>query len=113
MRQAGILAAGALHALAHHRVRLREDHAHARALAEGLANRRGVTVDVGLVETNIVNIDLQAPASAVASAARAKGVLVQATGPHRLRAVTHLDVTRRDIDAAIEVIAEAAIAAHG
>jgi threonine aldolase len=113
MRQAGILAAGALHALAHHRARLREDHAHARALAEGLATRRGVMVDVGLVETNIVNIDLQAPASEVASGARAKGVLVQATGAHRLRAVTHLDVSRQDIETAIEVIAEAAIHTHG
>jgi threonine aldolase len=113
MRQAGILAAGALHALAHHRVRVRDDHAHARALAEGLANRPCVQVDVRLVETNIVNIDVEAPANAVAFAAREKGVLVQATGPHRLRAVTHLDVSRRDMDVAVEVIAQAAILANG
>ena len=60
MRQSGILAAAALHALAHHRARLAEDHANARALAETLARTPGIRIDLATVETNIVNIDLDA-----------------------------------------------------
>ncbi len=54
MRQAGIVAAGALYALDHHVDRLAEDHANARVLAHGLAALPGVTIDPGEVETNIV-----------------------------------------------------------
>jgi threonine aldolase len=107
MRQAGILAAGALHALTHHRARLAEDHANARSLAEGMAHVPGARVDVGRVETNIVNIDVDAPAEVVTAEARDLGLLVQATGPGRLRAVTHLDVSRADIPAAIGILKEA------
>ncbi|MBI2302483.1 MAG: threonine aldolase family protein, partial [Armatimonadetes bacterium] len=54
MRQAGILAAGALHAIEHHGERLADDHANARRLAEGLAALPGVELDPAAVETNIV-----------------------------------------------------------
>jgi threonine aldolase len=108
MRQAGILAAGALHALAHHRARLADDHANARALAEGLARTAGTRVDVATVETNIVNVDLQASAVDVVREARALGVLVNPTGPRRLRAVTHLDVSRAQVDTAAEILGRAA-----
>jgi threonine aldolase len=107
MRQVGILAAGALHALVHHRARLADDHANARALAEGLAKTHGAHVDLGGVETNIVNIDVEAPAQAVAVAARNMGVLLHVTAPHRLRAVTHLDVTRANVDGAIDALGKA------
>ncbi len=107
MRQAGILAAGALHALAHHRARLAEDHANARALAEALSRAPGVRVDLASVETNLVNIDLDVPADAVARLAREAGVLINPSGPRRLRAVTHLDVSRADIDAAEATLGEA------
>ena len=107
MRQSGILAAGALHALAHHRTRLVEDHANARALGEGLARAPGFRVDLAVVETNIVNLDLEVPAEAVSRAARELGVLIDATGPRRLRAVTHLDVSQKDVGAAIEILATA------
>ena len=53
-RQAGIVAAGALHALEHHRERLAEDHRRARRLAAGLCELPGIAVDVDGVETNIV-----------------------------------------------------------
>jgi threonine aldolase len=106
MRQAGLLAAGALYALAHHRERLGTDHVNARALADGLADIRGVHVDRSTVETNIVNIDVDgAPAEAVSRAARDLGLLLNASGPSRLRAVTHLDVSRADIDAAVSTLA--------
>lgn len=100
MRQVGILAAAALHALDHHVQRLAEDHANARMLAERLAEIPGVTVDQAGVQTNIVLFDLDprhGGAEAVARRLGAAGVLVFSTGPHRIRAVTHLDVTREQV----------------
>jgi threonine aldolase len=105
MRQAGILAAAALHALAHHRARLTEDHANARALGEKMARTPGASVDLAGIETNIVNIDLEVPADAVARAAKELGLLINPSAPRRLRAVTHLDVSRGDVDAAAEILA--------
>ncbi|HEX7844104.1 MAG TPA: GntG family PLP-dependent aldolase, partial [Kofleriaceae bacterium] len=58
MRQAGILAAAGLYALDHHRARLADDHANARALAERLAGARNVRIDPARVQTNIVMIEL-------------------------------------------------------
>jgi threonine aldolase len=107
MRQAGILAAGALHALAHHRARLAEDHANARRLAERIARVEGARVDLAAVETNIVNIDLTVGAADVAREAAALGLLVGPSGPRRLRAVAHLDVTAEEIDRAAEALARA------
>src|SRR5258708_15665992 len=108
MRQAGILAAGAMHALTHHRSRLTEDHANARVLAERAAQLDGARVDVAGVETNIVNIDVDdVAADDVARAARDLGLLIGASAPHRLRAVTHLDVSRADIDAATAILGAA------
>jgi threonine aldolase len=110
MRQVGILAAGALHALRHHRQRLHEDHDNARALAERLAEVPGLAVDLTGVETNIVNIDLTGALSAEDFVRRAEGlgVRVGASGPQRVRAVTHLDVTRSDCLEAASRLAEAA-----
>ncbi len=107
MRQAGILAAAALHALAHHRRRLADDHENARALAEKMAAVDGVHVDPASVQTNLVNLDLDAGADDVAALARALGLLIAASGPHRLRAVTHLDVSRTQIDEAAEILTRA------
>lgn len=89
MRQAGIVAAGALYALEHHRARLPLDHAAARSIATALADVPGVTVLP--VETNIVLIDVPGvPAARVVAAAREHGVLIGAFGPERVRAVTHM-----------------------
>lgn len=94
MRQTGILAAAARYALAHHRARIADDHANARALAGLLRESDVDQMDVPHVETNIVNISLDAPldAATVSRHARELGVAINATGPHSLRAVTHLDV---------------------
>jgi threonine aldolase len=99
MRQAGILAAGASYALAHHRARLTVDHANARAFAERISERGSARVAVDAVVTNIVNVDLpiDAAASDVVARARVAGVLVNATAPHRFRVVTHLDVSREEV----------------
>jgi threonine aldolase len=107
MRQGGILAAGALYALDHHRRRLVDDHANARRFAERLAAASGARVDLRAVETNIVNVDVDAPAAEVASAARDLGVLVAPSAPTRLRAVFHLDVPEASVDPAADAIARA------
>jgi threonine aldolase len=98
MRQAGVLAAAAAHALDHHVDRLADDHANARLLAEGLAGIPGVAVQAP--QTNILFIDL-APEKAAGAVDRIKSAGVLCTGLYRLRLVTHLDVSRPDIEAAI------------
>ena len=102
LRQAGVLAAAALHALDHHIDRLAIDHANARALAEGLSGLPGIQVQAP--QTNIVFVDL-APdrdAAAFVAAARAEGVLF--TGLYRLRLVTHLDVEEGQIAEAVRCL---------
>jgi len=109
MRQAGLLAAAALHALDHHRDRLREDHANARALAERLSAISGVSIAFP-VETNMVFVDLGAglPAAAeLCDRLRSAGVLCLPTGPRRIRLVTHLDVSARACEVAAARIAAA------
>ncbi|HVS28701.1 MAG TPA: beta-eliminating lyase-related protein, partial [Solirubrobacteraceae bacterium] len=106
MRQTGIVAAAAIYALDHHVERLAEDHANARRLAEGLAELGGVEIAVDSVETNIVIFE--APdAPALVEALRSEGVEVGAVGPRRLRAVTHLDVDRRQIELALDAFRRA------
>jgi threonine aldolase len=109
MRQAGILAAAGLYALEHHRARLPDDHANARALAERLIGAKNVRVDLAKVQTNIVMIELThgSPAAVIKRALEA-GVAVGPSGPHRIRAVTHLDVDRTAVLRAGDVIAEIA-----
>jgi len=101
LRQSGILAAAALHALDHHVDRLAEDHENARALAEGLAPLPGVQIDPASVETNIVIFEV-ADAPALAARLAEAGVLVGALDGSRVRAVTHLDVDRSGVEAALE-----------
>jgi threonine aldolase len=98
LRQAGVLAAAALHALDHHVERLAEDHAHARRLAEGLQGLPGVTVDPP--QTNIVFVDL-APDKTLGAVERLAAAGVLCTGLYTLRLVTHLDVSSADIDTVI------------
>ena len=106
MRQVGVLCAAALHALDHHVDRIVDDHDNARRLAEGIAGVEGISIDLASVQTNIVNLDV-ADAPAFATRAKERGVLVSAMGPRRIRAVTHLDVSRDAVDRAIGVLREA------
>ena len=107
MRQSGVLAAAALYALDHTLPRIAEDHRNARRLADGL--RGHAAVSPLQPDTNIVMLDLLRDgdsADTVIPKLAARGVLVTAFGPKRLRAVTHLDVGKEDIDRAVEIIAE-------
>lgn len=104
MRQIGSLAAAALYALDHHRDRLAEDHAHARRLAEALADLPRVRIDLERVQTNIVIFDVNGadgePADALAELAHlaTHGVSMIPFGPSTIRATFHLDVSSGDLD---------------
>ena len=106
MRQAGVVAAAGVYALEHNVERLADDHARARRLAEGWAER-GMPTDPGAVETNFVQVDAGALGLSTAEAAARlaeAGVGLSATiHPGVLRAVTHLDVVDDDIENAIEL----------
>jgi len=104
MRQAGIIAAGALYALEHHRERLAEDHRNAKAFAEGIATLPGIEVDSAEVETNIVIFGVTSmPSDELSSRLRQAGVAINAIAPGKLRAVTNLGVTSDDIARVIAV----------
>jgi threonine aldolase len=103
LRQAGIVAAGALHALDHHVERLAEDHELARLLALGLTEIDGVGLDPAAVETNIVIFQV-ADARALCAALERRGVLMGALDATSVRAVTHLDVDRAGIDVALAAV---------
>ncbi|MEO1402276.1 MAG: low-specificity L-threonine aldolase [Cyanobacteria bacterium J06635_1] len=98
MRQAGILAAGALYALKHHRERLQDDHLNAKLLAKELERIQGIEINPETVHTNIVIFHTPAmSAQALADRLAEKGVAVLAIGPHSLRAVTNLMVSQDQI----------------
>ena len=100
MRQSGVLAAAALYALDHHVDRLADDHEHARRLAAGLEGLPGVRVEPP--QTNMVFVSLAHEHGAgIVERLRSGGLLC--TGLYDLRLVTHLDVTRDDIDRAIAI----------
>jgi threonine aldolase len=104
MRQAGMLAAAASHALQHHIDRLEKDHALARRLADGLAGIPGLQVESP--QTNLLFVDLRGEAQARSAEllAHLKQNGVLATGLYRLRFATHLDVDAAGIDRAIGAI---------
>lgn len=111
MRQVGILAAAGLHALHAHRARLVDDHANARAFVEALRDAPRIAIDEASVETNIVNVDVSADAERAVTVCKELGLLVGASGPKRIRAVTHLDVDRDGVLAAADRLARAVAAA--
>jgi threonine aldolase len=102
MRQAGILAAAGIFALEHHVERLAEDHANAKALAEGLAGIQQIKIDPAMVQTNMVFAFIQ-PQQVKGLAAHLKQADVLILPNSNLRLVTHLDVSRADIAKVIEV----------
>ena len=109
MRQAGIVAAAGLHALDRHWDRLGEDHANAALLSDALARIDGISVEP--CETNILFFDVGGTgrtAADIAERAGAAGLRIGAMGPTRMRAVTHLDVSRADCEEAARILAEAA-----
>jgi threonine aldolase len=100
MRQAGILAAAGLIALEEGPLRLQEDHANARILADAIATCAAADIDLVSVQTNIVFFTLKGGGDAPALVAdlKAEGILCSAIGPHAVRLVTHLDVSREQCE---------------
>jgi threonine aldolase len=109
LRQAGIVAAAAVFAMEHNVERLAEDHRNAKQLAESIAGTRGLSVNVDAIETNIVFFDLDPSlgyASQLSAALESRGVRIHDTDAHRLRACTHLDVSREDISEVGRILRE-------
>lgn len=107
MRQGGVAAAAALYAVDNHVERLAEDHRHAQILAAALRDTPGLRLDPPRVETNLIWFEVERElggAKEVATALKERGVLVQVSGPHTLRACTHLDVSAAQVERAAEVI---------
>jgi threonine aldolase len=106
MRQTGFLAAAGLYALEHNLDRLAEDHEKAVLLAEQLTGHPAVHPLPP--ESNILMLDLLKPGAAAADVVErlaARGVQLVRFSDRRLRAVTHLDVSRDDVLRAAQVIA--------
>lgn len=110
MRQAGILAAAGLIALEEGPQRLHQDHAHAQALAERLAEAPEIELDVKGVETNIVIFRLRGNGDAAAFVAQLKqrGVLAGTVGRHSVRFVTHRDVSLQACEEAARIAGDVA-----
>lgn len=109
MRQAGILAAAGLIALERHPLRLSEDHANARFLAEGLAQVPGIKIDAAKVRTNILIFDIGGTGMLAAEFSRKladRGVLAGGVTPETVRFVTHMDVDRDGCARALETVRE-------
>lgn len=103
MRQAGILAAACLHALDHHVQRLAEDHAHARILARAF-EECGFGIRADDVDTNILWIDIDpewSTAKIVQERFARRGILILALDAYVVRAVTHLGISREDVEAVV------------
>ncbi len=101
MRQAGIIAAGALHALEHHVKRLAEDHAKAQVIVQAVTETEGLQLAYDAVDTNIVIFDIaedRGTAKQFCAELAEQGVRMLPIGPQRVRAVTHLDVTLEECE---------------
>jgi threonine aldolase len=104
-RQAGIIAAGALHALEHHREGLVEDVRRTRALAQGLSEIEGIVVDLDRVHSNIIRFRVESgDAGAFATRCWELGVHMLPSGRSGMRAVVHRDIDDAQIEQALEAI---------
>src|SRR6516165_4718296 len=112
MRQAGVIAAGALYAVENHIDRLVQDHANAKVIAQAIADTPGLRLDPPEVETNLIWFEVNpelATTKEVAAALKQRGVLIQTPGPHTMRACTHLDVSAAQAERAADAIRHLAL----
>ncbi len=109
MRQAGVLAAAGLIALEKMPARLKEDHANARMMAEGLAQVPGIRINPAKVSTNILVFDISGTGMNTADFSRKladRGVLAAGINTEQMRFVTHMDVSRENCVTALQVMKE-------
>jgi threonine aldolase len=110
MRQCGIIAAAGIVALNNMVERLADDHAHAQALAQGIAQIKGLAIDPASVETNIVFFDVtheHLTGHMLVERLNKQGIKMLALGPNCVRAVTHWGIAAPDIDATLVALSEA------
>ena len=108
-RRAGVMAAAGIVALNEMVDRLAEDHANAKKMAEGLASIPGISIDPAHIKTNIVFFDItrsEMTADELVNQLNEEGVRISATGPQRLRAVTHYHISSDDIDYTLSAFAK-------
>ena len=111
MRQAGVIAAGALYALEHHVTRMADDHANAQLIGDAVRETEGLALMTEQVESNIVYFEVLSELGDAPTYSRAlaqHGVLTLAMGPKHVRAVTHLDVSQAQAARAAEILNEVA-----
>ena len=116
MRQAGIIAAPGIVALEKMIDRLEEDHENARALAEGLAQINGISIELENVQTNIVHFDvseLLVTSDQFASRLRENGVLALLRDKKRLRMVTHRGIEKENVDKTLNIVDSIVKKLHG
>lgn len=102
LRQSGILAAAGMYALDHNIARLEEDHANARALAQGLNQVDGIEAEESEPSTNMVFFRVSGDAARFDEMALGAGIRFSRVGEQRFRAVTHMDVSAPDIQATLD-----------
>lgn len=96
MRQIGGLAAACLYAYENHLAGLKQDHSHARSIAEQLNSVKGISVDISSVQSNIVMADVSASgksANEVTDLLKSETILASAFSSKIVRFVTHRDFT--------------------
>ena len=103
MRQAGVLAAAGIYALENNLLRLRDDHAHARQLANGLSGLEGLSVNMDTVQSNMVYVQTERPSSDWQRELSDQGLLCFALDYHTLRLVTHLHIDDEQILRSIQI----------
>jgi threonine aldolase len=109
MRQAGLLAGGALYALEHHVERLAEDHANAQLIAKAAEKSGLFDLSAGTVQTNLIWAPLAANAGTAAELVeelRRRKILALALGPRLVRFCTHLDVSQSQAHRVAETLLE-------
>ncbi len=110
LRQSGVLAAAGLYALDHNIERLAEDHANARLFADRVAGLPGVKLDSDGVQTNLVFLDVRGTgftAQELSAKLLRQGIRIGAESTYRLRAVTHMDVSKAQVEEAADALAAA------
>lgn len=111
MRQAGIIAAAGVYAFKHNVERLAEDHANAKLLAQGLSEIPGIQVDADDIETNIIFFDVSETGRSgeeINQAITERGARMGGRG-RSIRAVTHLDISREDIERTVEMMRDVVV----
>jgi threonine aldolase len=107
MRQIGVLAGAGLYALEHMVDRLAEDHANARTLAEGLAEIKGIQLDLWRVQTNLVIFEINGISTAsFLDECQKRGLRADATSRNRVRFVTRYGIDAGDVQCALKVVSE-------